>query len=347
MCIYFGNGSELTYETQEHVIPAALGCCTKLEKGVVSDGANKYFSPIERDVLEHSFIQIPRIIKGPGKRGKLSTKYATTSEVSVIEHDGFKCLGYMKGTEGYILSQFIIDNTNKISFMWQQDTDNNAQAEIQKLKSHISEMGEKYVPVNIDGDDSGSVFVTYFKDKIHIGYTGELSEIKVNEIKKLFSGSLNTGNSSSVYGQIRASLEITEDFVKLGKVIAKTAINTLAYIIDAKYIMDSPDFNELIEMTLSDDDKILTKVNSIKDALAMKQHLHLSEEQHSCLITRNGKELRALVFFYERCFEVILCKNLSKPFLFPIEGVVCDWKNRKDYRYLDYLTKIGVLTKNQ
>lgn len=50
MCIYFGQNPELTYTSQEHVLPAALGCCTKLDKGVVSDDANKYFSPIERDV---------------------------------------------------------------------------------------------------------------------------------------------------------------------------------------------------------------------------------------------------------------------------------------------------------
>lgn len=64
MCIYYGDLPELTYKSREHVLPAALGCSTKLESGVVSDQANELFSPIERDVLEHSLIQIPRIING-------------------------------------------------------------------------------------------------------------------------------------------------------------------------------------------------------------------------------------------------------------------------------------------
>lgn len=71
MRIYFVNRKDLTYISQEHVFPAALGCHTKLTRGVVSDQANEYFSPVERDAIEHSFIQILRIFIGPGKRGKL------------------------------------------------------------------------------------------------------------------------------------------------------------------------------------------------------------------------------------------------------------------------------------
>lgn len=344
MCIYFGQKSNLTYIKQEHVIPAALGCCTKLGKGIVSDAANEYFSTIERDVIKHSLIQIPRIISGPGKRGKLSLKYATTSEVSEIEHDGHKCLGYMKGTEGYILSQFIIDTTNKITFSCQENSGKNVQNEIQSLQKHISEMGDKFVPVNMPNEYTGCIYITYFQDKIHIGYSGEVSAERIGEIKTLFGGLLSIGNQKNICDQISLKLEIKEDHKNICKVVAKTAINTLAYIIGAVYIENSSDFKELIEMILSDDDKILTRVYGVSDALTMKQKLHLKEEQHACLITSNGNDLTAMVFFYERCFEVILCnKKLTNPFPFPIEGIVCDWKNRKDYRYLDYLTEVGVL----
>lgn len=142
VCIYLEDSIELTYSTQEHVLPAALGCCTKLEKGVVSDQANKYFSSIERDVIEHSFIQIPRIVSGPGKRGKLAEKYAATSQVSVVNLDGKNSLGYMKGTEGYILNQFVIDEKNNIQFHWQQNNELNVKNEIEVLKKHIQSMGK-------------------------------------------------------------------------------------------------------------------------------------------------------------------------------------------------------------
>lgn len=153
MCIYYGTLPELTYKSQEHVLPAALGCCTKLENYAVSDQANEYFSPIERDVLEHSLIQIPRIINGPGKRGKLSAKYATTSEVSLIEQNGKNGLGYMKGSDGYILSQFIIDEKNNIQFHCQPEDSHDAQNEIEQLKERIVSMDKKNVPVQMPQDD--------------------------------------------------------------------------------------------------------------------------------------------------------------------------------------------------
>lgn len=85
MCIYLKIEKDLTYDGQEHIIPAGLGCCTKLDTGVVSDKANKYFSK--------------------------------------IEHAGLKCLGYMKGTEGYILNQFMVKKTGEVSFILGSDGD--------------------------------------------------------------------------------------------------------------------------------------------------------------------------------------------------------------------------------
>lgn len=52
------------------MLPVDLGSCTKLNKGMVSNEANKNFSNIERDVIGDWFIHIPCIIKGNGKRDK-------------------------------------------------------------------------------------------------------------------------------------------------------------------------------------------------------------------------------------------------------------------------------------
>lgn len=82
---------------------------------------------------------------------------------------------------------------------------------------------------------------------------------RIGEIKTLFDGSLSIGNQKSIYGQISLKLEIKEDYNNLYKVVAKTVINTLAYIIGVVYIENSSNFKELIEMILSDDDKILTR----------------------------------------------------------------------------------------
>ena len=265
MCIYYGNLPELTYKSREHVLPAALGCCTKLENGVVSDQANEFFSPIERDVLEHSLIQIPRIINGPGKRGKLAEKDATTSEVSVISLNGKNGLGYMKGTKGYILSQFIINENNRVEFLWQPNNEIDVQNEIEQLKNHICSMGEKYVPIEMPSNDN-CVYITYFKNKINIGFhdIGLLFDSKIEEIKNLFSANIIKGKKSTSCGQLSAIIDVRHDFKKVCIVAIKSALNTLAYLKGVDYVTQTTDFKAITELVMSKSDEVLNKVKGIK-----------------------------------------------------------------------------------
>lgn len=345
MCIYYGDLPELTYKSREHVLPAALGCSTKLESGVVSDQANELFSPIERDVLEHSLIQIPRIINGPGKRGKLAEKYATTSEVSVITLDGKNGLGYMKGTEGYILSQFIIDENNNVQFHWQANEEADVQNEIEKLKNHICSMGEKYVPVKMPSDDN-YIYITYFKNKLHIGYRDIelLSDSKIEEIKKLFSATIVQGRQSTSCGKLSTKIEVKHDFKKVCIVAIKSALNTLAYLKGATYITQTTAFKKIIKAVTSESDEVLNCVNGIGfDAVKLlRQRLYFDKEQLVCLLTMEGNRLKSWFFVYEYGFEITLCDTCTVSFDILLDGIVCDWKNRKDYRYLDFLREKGI-----
>ena len=344
MCIYLGVSEELTYSTKEHVLPAALGCCTKLERGIVSDQANGYFSPIEREVIEQSLIQIPRIISGPGKRGKLADKYATTSAVSVVNLNGENALGYMKGTNGYILSQFIIDEENKVQFHYQHDGTHNVQDEVTKLKKHICSMGEKYVPVTMPIDDK-SIYITYFKDKIHIGASDVLSNEKVDEIKKLFAGEFSTAKQKVLSGELSATIDVQHDLKKICIVAAKSALNTLAYLEGAEYIIQNSDFKTIIEAIMSGDNEIFNYVKGIgfETVCALRQSLHLDKEQLACILTAEGKKLKAWFLVYEHGFEISLCPNLTISPDFLLDGIICDWKNRTDYQYLEFLKKKKVL----
>lgn len=346
MCIYYGNLTELTYKSREHVLPAALGCCTKLESGVVSDQANEFFSPIERDVLEHSLIQIPRIINGPGKRGKLTEKYATTSEVSVITLDGKNGLGYMKGTEGYILSQFIVDENNKIQFHWQPNEEIDVHNEIEQLKNHICSMEEKYVPVKMPSDDN-CVYITYFKNKLHIGFHDIelLSDRKIEEIKDLFSANTVQGRQSTSCGQLSATIEVKHDFKKVCIVAIKSALNTLAYLKGAMYITQSTDFKNIVDVLMSEGDEVLNYVKGIAfDGVELlRQRLYLDKEQLACVLTEEGNRIKAWFLVYEHGFEITLCDTCTVPCDILLDGIVCDWRNRKDYRYWDFLKEKGIL----
>lgn len=344
MCIYLGISEELTYSTKEHVLPAALGCCTKLERGIVSDQANGYFSPIERDVIEQSLIQIPRIINGPGKRGKLADKFATTSAVSVVNLNGENALGYMKGTKGYILNQFIINKENKIQFHYQQDGSHDAQDEVEKLKKHICSMGEKYVPVIMPIEDK-SIYITHFKDKIYIGACEILSNEKVDEIKKLFARDINVAKQRVLCGELSATIDIEHNLKKICIVAAKSALNTLAYLKGSEYIIQNSDFKTIIEAIMSGSDEIFEYVNGIGFEVVpmLRQKLFLDKEQLACILTAEGKKLKALFLVYEHGFEISLCSNCITSSDFLLDGIVCDWRNRTDYQYLDFLKQKQVL----
>lgn len=336
MCIYYRDLPELTYKSREHVLPAALGCCTKLASGVVSDQANELFSPIERDVLEHSLIQMPRIINGPGKRGKLTEKYATTSEVSVITLDGRNGLGYMKGTKGYILSQFVIDENNRIQFHYQPNEETDMNNEIEQLKNRICSMEEKYVPVKMPLDDN-CIYITYFKNKLHIGFHSIelLSDKKIEAIKKLFSSDIIKGEQSTSCGKLSAIIDIKHDFKKVCIVAAKSALNTLAYLKGAEYITQTTDFNDIVETVMSGSEEILRYVKGIPfdEVELLRQKLYLDKEQLACVLTTKGKNLKACFFAYEHGFEVSLCVACSVSCDILLDGIVCDWRNRRDYSY--------------
>lgn len=74
-CIYLGKlAGELTYNSQEHLIPAGLGGILKLPKGFVSDQANNKFSKYELCGLRKSLLTGNRMRHGPGKRGNQNIK---------------------------------------------------------------------------------------------------------------------------------------------------------------------------------------------------------------------------------------------------------------------------------
>ena len=347
MCIYFGDRSDLTYKSQEHVIPAGLGCHTMLDKGVVSDQANAYFSPIERRVLQQSFVQLPRIIKGPGKRGSLSPSKATTSDVSVMTHDGEKCLGYMKGTAPFIPGQFSItmDNECITGLTYHQgDTSAIEAAEAQnsarKLQEEIRKWSGKYTFVDMDTE---KIFITYFKDKVYIAAKVQPSESQISAVMELFSRDIDMENSSYkvLSGAPSITLEVKHSYIDAAKIAAKTAVNTLAYIMGAEAVIHSEDLKDIIMMIFSDDDSILSRVASV-DAGYLKGTFHIKEDMQACLLCREGMKLCAYVFLYDYGYYVELSHNSTLD-VGIINGIVCDWKNAKDYEYHAYLTDLGIL----
>lgn len=343
MCIYYGESENLTYEKQEHVILAGLGGHIKLEKGVVSDQANEYFSPLEREVLEKSFIMVNRVIEGPGKRGKTSEKYATTSAVSLVCQENEYYLGIMKGIQGYFLSQFLLDEKGQLKFIKGADDTNFIGWEV--LRNKFLNMGDKYIPV-IDTRFGGKIFITYHKDKITTGSAAELSSEKISEIKCMLGRNLTLGYSQKMCGAMSLELKIEHNFVSVCKVVAKTAVNTMAYLLGENFVASSQEIKNIIHAIFAADDSILDLVNGLGEVAYFREKFYLQPEQSACLIVCANGRLEAYIFFYTHAFKLDLCTiSWREGFSFWIDGIVCDWKSAKcDYKYTDYLKNIGVFS---
>lgn len=339
MCIYLGSKDELTYETQEHVFPAGLGGCEKLEKGVVSDQANSYFSKIERNVLKKSLLQINRIIDGPGKRGSLSEKKATTSDVMLMEHNGQQCLGYMKQSEGYILEQIIICN-EKIEFHAGTEKSGDPINECNSLIDKINNLGEKYVPIKLPNENE-NIIITYFKDKIYIASNRELETEDISKLKLMFKGSLQFGKTRVVEGKMSGTLEVEENIINVEKMVGKIAINTLAYIYGQESA-NNVELEGIKKAIFSKDNEIEKYVFYLKTDTQMKKKLGLHSYQHACIIVQDEEKVTAIVFIYDRGWQVDLGGRIIKEKKELPNGIICDWKSRKDYKYIDYILKEGV-----
>jgi len=124
-CIYLkGTEPQLTFTSEEHIIPAGIGGITKLDRGMVSDQCNNKFSAMELNFMRHSVIAIPRQLEGPGKRGSLSNKKATESFIHIMtDSENKSSLGYIKNGQPYQIPQMIFLNENQVEILFNKSSD--------------------------------------------------------------------------------------------------------------------------------------------------------------------------------------------------------------------------------
>ena len=61
------------------------------------------------------------------------------------------------------------------------------------------------------------------------------------------------------------------------------------------------------------------------------------EQAHKLFIVQDGKSLKGVISFYGTGFETVvnLCDDFEGIFL--PDGFICDWKNRQEFRLVDYI----------
>ena len=110
------------------------------------------------------------------------------------------------------------------------------------------------------------------------------------------------------------------------------------------YITQSTDFKNIVDVLMSEGDEVLNYVKWIAfDGVELlRQRLYLDKEQLACVLTEEGNRIKAWFLVYEYGFEITLCDTCTVPCDILLDGIVCDWRNRKDYRYWDFLKEKGI-----
>lgn len=344
MCIYLTHERGLTFDTQEHVIPAGIGGIEKLPKGYVSDQFNKNISVLETEFLRESMIASGRIFMGPGHRGKLATKHAVSSKVHVLAHtDGTFSLAYLRQSKQHIIPNIALHTkTGAITLGFANAVDMNISeamaSVIQKCADpqllNIKNIAATNLPVDI--------IVLGFGAGIEGSHNAFLAAHPENAFALNDAMIKALGNSLSLEAQpqlgsdrpaSRLSANWKPDYFR---VFAKIAFNTLALMKGYDFLM-RPLFDAIRSFIVYGGESDLIQMMTRKIDLAVEP----PEDAHIVLLLKMEDSLYALVSLYNH-FTVRVCLAQEFKESFKSSGLICDWKARKEERLAAFLTRKAV-----
>lgn len=339
MCIYFTNQENLTYKNGEHIIPAGIGGKQKLPKNYVSDQFNNFISKNEQKFLRNSIISVPRQILGPGKRGSLISKKQTKSEISVftqINDDTLFSLGYIKQGKAFEIPHIVLNFiTGETQLSLPKD---NFEQELLEFKKSISDGDFKVKLIKFPALDTNT-FLFGIKSEIEENYNCFVASqdgTKNPFNQKILNSALEvtsaiTRSASVSSSKIKAHQKAKID-INYYRCCAKIAFNYIAYLKG----------NEFVNQQKFDAVRNLI-VQGINDELVQisptfpKNFANIfPADSHQILITKIDDNLVANICLYNHFNQgVLLCENFNDEF--DIQGFICDWRNEKEYDFIEYL----------
>lgn len=338
-CIYYGNQEGLTYNKREHVFPASLGCKTMLPKGWVSDQANELFSPMEEILTRRSLISTERALFGPGKRGSLTTKNAAQSDVCVgIDEKGDRVLSYMALGTPYNISHFCRGAKQYRICLAVKDMPDAAS----KFISILNQFGEqtKYVTLTSKDISPDEVLVGYHKGKYYIAFHPSKKDCYhiEKEIKVFLSYSdavLNVNSMREEQTHVKMGFQLQET-PETSRMCAKILLNTTAYLY-GKEFAERPEFDEVRAWILHGlhSEKFCRLPSAVEEAEVL--HKIVPEKSHWCQFGMIQNQFVGVLCLYGFWQWVIPLAQFDEPPIHEANAFICDWKNQKDYKLLDYI----------
>lgn len=355
-CIYLKKSEpEVSFKSADHIIPAGIGGIRKLDYGVVSDQFNtEIFSSLEQHFMRNSFISLPRQFQGPGKRGSLSPCKASKSNVHVMFKSDDKSeanLGYIKLGKPYLIPQLILNGDKQGQFAFDIN-DGEYQEQLKRFIDKLKDFDGQYTPIMDKDLPIGQVIIGIYDNKWFIAARESINESKIREVIFQISSWGFQINATPICAssQVISRQSLGFDINCFYRVCAKIAFNFLAYCKGPDYVL-----KEIFDPIRSwivrggenngGENNFVNLVDSSRMPPFMNQ-IPFPEDSHKVFITRSSSRLISLVSFYGNHFavSVCLCDNFSEGY--EIDGLICDWKKRKEYLLREYISLL-CLEQNQ
>lgn len=244
-CIYFKKAEpELTFEKDEHIMPAGMGGVRTLPKGMVSDEANELFSKLELDFMRNSIISIPRQFYGPGKRGSIKKKDATKSGVHLLSCNGIETdlsLGYIELGIPHIIPQIKVKGET-LNFHT-EEIKNSREEDLYEFIKNMKAMNSRPKKIIDREVPDGQLILGHLKDKRQDNWY--MAGSKEEDFKKLTDvmeklkeeGFLDVGEVNVKKSTVTSHQKMAFNIESFLRVCAKIAFNHLAFYKGSEFVL--------------------------------------------------------------------------------------------------------------
>lgn len=359
ICIYTKQAhDDEEMKSGDHIMLAAIGGIKKLPKTYVSHEANNYFSKLEKHFTRDSIISLIRQFEGPGKRGNLNIKKASKSKVSIMvsqnANDESKkkySLGYLELGKPHIINQFIFDleNTSKTNITTSLNPihisdDDDPQQTLLTFIEKAKKMEEYILIIDESLPESLALFGEldnkwFLAIKNNNKESLALEFVKYIQQSKTVTSNDYQKSSNQVSTQQTYSFNIDVTF----RVIAKMVFNFLALEKGQEFILNSR-FDSIRNWIYTGEGEN-NFVHLIESDNIMKERFgsFYPERAHYIFLSQVECELVGLIGFYGATFAFsvkLTDLNPGEVLLPDVCGLICDWKNRREYTLMEYILQL-------
>lgn len=339
-CIYLKQSEpQVTFISEEHIFPAGIGGIQKLPLEYVSHDCNNSFSAMELSFMRNSLITLPRQFYGPGKRGNLNPKNATKSTVSLmagINDPGSVELGYISLGKPYSITQLKI-NTNGTCHFQTDRSFGDIDKQTAEFVKNLEKFSGKYTLFEDDQLTQDEFIIGYHAGKWYVALSNKKFEEQIGSVIKKLLDQKPFENKSPRYETVQPTVHQTIQFDDTYfRVCAKIIFNYLAFAKGQEFVLRSffdPIRNWIVNGGENNFAQLLGKEFTLP--------IPIPDQAHKLIIIQKGKTLAGFISFYGDSFgtQVNLCEDLEG--FFDMDGFICDWKNRREYRFIDYISTLG------